>query len=1057
MGRVRIILAALAAFCVALVACAETVRVAECVRDSSLDYWAAADSRFCAIVMDEVFKNAGLEKEIVPFGEDGTIDEENTDVICSAFRTPRLVENYLFSTQPIGRMHYALYAAPSRALSMMATKITDWPRLIVGYSPVSQGQSDDREKYFDHAGLVPRYVEFPTSEGAVEALANGEIDVLFLYTPFGKRPEGVVEIVPMGDKVVHFAVRKDKPELFAKLNKAYRDFYIDRIDLIDDLREKMLGISPPRHRVRVAAYQRGGIFEVSEDGVHSGSVDDWLKTICGHTRWMLDFVYGDYDESLADVRTGRLDIVGGIGFSPERRKSYLFPHTPIGMLRAYLWAHPGSPYKPSQPSTWRGMKVGLLSKTVSSERAKRQFNADRSGITYEEYATDKDMLDAYFRGDIDACVDVEQPALLNENALHIYISHPIYICTSTTRDDLFGELESALEEICDDLPKYQRMIAERHYGAHNNMAALSIKEAAWLSKRVGDNAPVVIDFSPWPFDLFDNKGKPTGFIGKFLDELSSRTGLEFVPAEQTGIQTAEAKFMRGDTDFWVPYPEESKSATYGAVSVFAIPVPQSVSSKFGVDDMSLDFELFAGRNVPQELISIIGKVVSDIEPSRLQELFMESVAETSIVHRVFGLTQEELVVLATKIAICILLFIAAFGIVMGVLLKREANRANAAAAEAEDHAQAKSRFLAMMSHELRTPLNAVIGFAEFISRADLDESQKKEYVHGILLSSHALLELINDILDLSKLEAGAMQMRSGACNVSQILRELPAIFGYRVRKHGVRLVMDAPPEDELPVLELSQQGFRQIMINLVGNSAKFTDSGEIRVVVRWLAETRTLHIEVADTGCGMTEQKLSRLFDPFVQDIASRMKASSGEMKGTGLGLPIVKRMVDAAAGTITATSTVGQGTTFVIDLPWLDIVDTLPSSVKSAEKTMRMAPIPERVLVVDDMAMNRKILGIHLKNLKINDVRYAENGVQALAVMKEWLPDVVLTDMWMPEMDGTQLAEAMRKDRRLAEIPIVAVTADVDVGSTYDMSLFAKVIAKPVTSDKLKVLFGVE
>jgi len=106
-------------------------------------------------------------------------------------------------------------------------------------------------------------------------------------------------------------------------------------------------------------------------------------------------------------------------------------------------------------------------------------------------------------------------------------------------------------------------------------------------------------------------------------------------------------------------------------------------------------------------------------------------------------------------------------------------------------------------------------------------------------------------------------------------------------------------------------------------------------------------------------------------------------------------------------------------------------------------------------MVMNRKILGIHLGNLKIRDVRYAENGEAAIEVMKEWVPDLVLTDMWMPKMDGTQLAEAMRKDRRLAEIPVVAVTADVDVGSTYDMSLFAKVIAKPVTGDKLRALFG--
>ena len=215
-----------------------------------------------------------------------------------------------------------------------------------------------------------------------------------------------------------------------------------------------------------------------------------------------------------------------------------------------------------------------------------------------------------------------------------------------------------------------------------------------------------------------------------------------------------------------------------------------------------------------------------------------------------------------------------------------------------------------------------------------------------------------------------------------------------------------------------------------------------------------LALDVSDTGCGISEAKMARLFDPFVQDIASRMRNSGGKIQGTGLGLPIVKRMVESAEGTVKATSTLGKGTTFHIEIPSLSVIDHMSTVTRTAEAMIR-AVMPERVLVVDDMAMNRKILGIHLSNLKVKDIRYAENGEEALEVMKEWVPDLVLSDMWMPKMDGTQLAEAMRRDRRLAEIPIVAVTADVDVGSTYDMSLFAKIIAKPVTTDKLRAMFG--
>ena len=1044
-----------ALFFAATAACAlagaETVKVVDCVRDASLDYWAAQDSRFCHIVMEDVFRNAGVEPDWQGFCDDHMMVSTNAEVICSVFRNPDILENYDFPVQPVGRMHFALYTTPDRAMSMLSRKITDWPRMRVGYSPVSQGQNLDRQTYFSNARLSPEYVEIPTSAGAVEALNNGDIDALFLYTPFGKRPEGLTEIVPIGERNVYFAVRRDRPDLLKRLSRAYREFYIDNIATIDRLREENLGIPPPVKRVRVAAYSRGDFFEVGEDGERSGILEQWMKTICGHTHWTLDYVYGDYDQSLADVRDGRLDIVAGIGFDSERRKDYLFPHTPIGMLRVYLWANPGSPYRPGEPSTWKGMKVGILAKTLSGKRAKRQFDREASGVTYQEFHTDRAMLDAYKAGEIDACIDVEMPELADEVALHVYTSHPMYVCTSTKRNDIFEELELALEEICDDFPKYLRMISERHYGLRSEIAALSLHENEWIAQRAKSGEPVYIDFSPWPFPIFDEQGKPDGFIGSFLTELSRKTRLRFLPFPQTDYETAEARFLRSDSLLWIPYPE-SDSPAFGATQVFSLPVPQMIAADLGANDVYGEFALFARPETPPELVSIIRKVVAGIDPTHLQEMFLSDYAKRQVVHKVFGLTGRELKVLIAKVAIVVLSLAVVYGVVMVALLRKQMRIAKEAAMVAEDHAQAKTRFLAMMSHELRTPLNAVIGFSDFLAHDATDEASRREYIDGIRLSSNALLELINDILDISKLEAGAMDMRSGVCDINKLLGELPAIFGYRVRNSGVRLRIDAPATP-VPCVGLSQQGVRQILINLVGNSAKFTERGEIAVAVRWDAGLRTLTISVSDTGCGISEEKMSRLFDPFVQDIKSRMVASAGEIKGSGLGLPIVKRMVENAGGTITAKSRLGEGTTFTIVIPELDVVE--PRQEKRAEDLHRKAVIPERVLVVDDMTMNRKILGTHLLHIGCKDVRFAENGSAALAAMDEWLPDIVLTDMWMPKMDGTTLAQEMRKDRRLVRIPIVAVTADVDVDATYDMQLFAEIISKPVTREKLLKLFG--
>ena len=1033
---------------------AESVRVADCVRSAELDHWAASDVVFCRRIMDYVLKTSGLEVEHVKGGNDNIVSPDEADVICSAFRTPDLLKDYNFPLQPMGRMHFALYAMPSRAIELMSTKITDWPRMRIGYSPVSQGQNRDREDYFEHAKLSPEYVEYQMSEGAVKALREGEIDVLFLYTPFSKRPEGLVEIVPIGARNVYFAVRKNKPELFELLNRKWRDCYIDHIEHIDAWREELLGIPKPKNRVRVAAYSRGDLFEVTPDGEKSGALAQWMKTICGITHWTPDYVYGDYDESVEDVRTGRLDLIGGIGFAAARRSQFHYPHTPVGMLRVYLWAHPGSKYKPGQPSTWAGMRVGMLANSISAERVKRQIQDGALDISWKEYHTDRAMIAAYFKGEIDACVDVEMPELAKETPLHLYASHPMYICASLKRNDIFEDLERALDAVCDDLPKYMRMISDHHYGNHREMAALTLKEAEWLSARVKSGKPIVIDFSPWPLSIFDGHGHPMGLVGAFVTELSRRTGLKIVPQEQTGIQTAEAKFLRGETELWVPFPAAAEKATYGATSVFAMPVPQTVAEFYKAENDYLDFEMFANKYVPQELVSILHKTAMGIDANYLQELFMKAAAERQVTHKIFGMTKEELTRVIAVVVSCVLLGVLLFGSMMIALLVRQTKRANMAADEAEEHAQAKTRFLAMMSHELRTPLNAVVGFSEFLMREDVDETHRKEYTEGIMLSSNALLQLINDILDLSKLDAGAMQIRSGACDIGQILRELPAIFGYRVRRHGVKLRINIQEDPPIPIIEFAQQGLRQILINLVGNSAKFTEQGEIAITAQWNADTKNLHLEVSDTGCGISEDKLAKLFDPFVQDIASRMHSNAGEIKGTGLGLPIVKRMVDSAGGTIRAKSELGKGTTFIIDIPDLKVVDDLPAATKSAEQTIQAA-LPERVLVVDDMTMNRKVLGIHLGNLKIKDIRFAENGEEALALMKDWVPDLVLTDMWMPKMDGTQLAEAMRRDRRLAEIPVVAVTADVDVGSTYDMSLFAKIVSKPITTDKLKAIFG--
>ena len=1045
---------------------AETVAVADCERDSAVDVWAAPDVQFCRRVMNEVFRMAGVRTERAEFDADGMLVVSNAEVICSAFRTEKLLEDYDFPLQPMGRMHYGLYAAQKRAPKMLATKMTDWPRMKVAYSPVSQGQisNGDRVRYFERAGLDPEYVEYPTSAGAVEALKAGEVDALFLYTPYGRRPEGLRGLVPIGNRNVYFAVRKDRPELLAKLSAAYREWYIDRIDRYDQWREKLLGIPKPKNRVRFAAFERGELFRVSADGKRSGRLEEWIRALCDVAHWTPDYVYGSFEQCLADVRSGRLDLMGGVTAQPERRADFLIPHTACGMFRVYLWAHRNSPYKAGRPETWGGMKLGLIAGTHSRLRVEEQVEKGGYDIDVREFALEREMLEAYASGEIDACVDVEMRELADSRALRLYEAYQMYFACARSRPELFGELERAIETVCDDHPRYMRLISERNFGSRRGMGELSHAETEWLAKRLKNPLPIVVDFSPWPFPMKDNKGKPVGFPVALLKELALRTGLSFVLASQAEGQTAEAKFLRGETDFWVPFPADAEAADEGAVEVFSWPVPQHCAEAYGAEAPETEFALLTHPGTPAPLVSILRKGFEGIPSERLQEMMLEAVAEQRVERNIFGLSDEELKEYGALLGLGLFLLVTLYGAGMMRMLKGQAQRAEDAAMRAEKSAQSKTRFLAMMSHEFRTPLNAMIGFAEFLAREDLPKAQREEFIQGIITSSTALLDLVNDVLDLSKLETGAMRMRAGGCSVNGVMEELPAIFGYRTESNGVKLVVRRTGDYEVPDVMLSRQGFRQVMLNLVGNSSKFTQNGTITVEYGWEPEVPgqgTLRVVVRDTGCGISEAKLGRLFDPFVQDIGSRMQTAEAQTKGTGLGLPIVKRLVDSAGGTISVKSEIGKGTEFTIVLPSLCVAEQsgekqegVSAAPASAEAETAEEKVPGSVLVVDDIAVNRKVLGIHLRNLGVPDVRFAENGVKALEEMKEWTPELVLTDMWMPEMDGGQLSEAMAADERLAKVPLVAITADVEVENTHSVKRFAKILPKPVTNGTLRGLF---
>lgn len=358
--------------------------------------------------------------------------------------------------------------------------------------------------------------------------------------------------------------------------------------------------------------------------------------------------------------------------------------------------------------------------------------------------------------------------------------------------------------------------------------------------------------------------------------------------------------------------------------------------------------------------------------------------------------------------------------------------------QAQAATRAKSAFLSTISHELRTPLNSVIGFSDLLADANVSPRDVAEYANGINLSSKALLSLINDLLDFSKLEADQMRIVTAPTDLKTIFRELQAVFHQTAAAKDLTLNFSIRPD--FPILGLDDLRVRQILMNLIGNALKYTSVGSVTITAEYGADG-ALTLAVADTGIGVEPEARQRIFEPFIQQDAVR---DSKVFKGTGLGLAIVKTLVEKMGGRIELASELGKGATFTMILPSVERYDR--SAAASANDDGKSVNTALKVLLVDDVTLNLNLFERMLKKLNITNVRKTTSATEALAILDESPIDILFTDMWMPEMDGVALANIIRENPRFDSVRLYVVTADVDARITLAKSLFSGVLLKPIT-----------
>ena len=875
--------------------------------------------------------------------------------------------------------------------------------------------------------------------------------------------------------------------------------------------------------VRVGWYE-GTYNTTGSDGKKRGYSYEYQQAVAAHTGWKYEYVEGSWAELMSMLKSGEIDLMGGISYAEERSASMFFSELPMGEDKYYLYINPSdTDISASDLTTLNGKRIGVLPDTLSARRFYEWEKSHGVDTQKVDITSTNDARQKIQNQEIDGFVLNESPQWESDNispALLIGSSYN-YFAVSKKRPDLKEELDQAMQKIEKENPFYAEDLYKRYLLA-NPIEILTDEERNWLEQhgavRIGylkndvgvslvdaeSEEPVGIindyislasdclqekniEFQLKGFDsqeeelqaLKDNRidmifhMNQNPYEAEQNDIILSNIVFEVNIAVITGVKKFDENkentvavsknnllgkwYISFNYPFWKikeydSSDEVEKAVHSGEADCFVVKAGQSLktledSKTHSVFLTKSGDSCFAVTRENTTLMNILNKTIQTLPVSRLSSLFSVYENTPGKVTLAEYIKDNLRVVSISFVSVTLVIIL----IIVYLMLK-----ARKAQIQAEKANAAKSDFLFNMSHDIRTPMNALLGYSELMKR-ELTDPKLLDYQEKMEQSGNLLLSIINNVLDMARIESGKVELDEDYVKIRDIYQGIYKIFQAEAEKKCIHLKMEYDVKHEHVICDETKN--KEIFLNLISNAVKYTASGG-RVTIRITEldcdrkDYVRIRTQVIDTGIGMSEEFLPSLFEAFARE----RNTTDGKIAGTGLGMPIIKKYIDMMYGTIEVESKQGEGSKFTVTLEYRIADKSYYERATEKFSDMDETRISgKHILLAEDNDLNAEIAQFILEDMGLM-VDRVEDGVQCVARMEQKTAgtyDLILMDIQMPNMDGYKATQAIRRlaDKKKAGIPIIAMTANAfeeDRKKAFEKGLNGH-IAKPVDAEKVK------